>query len=270
MMRLFAAPLARQHWLGLLAGSLLLMVIQPFTVWAASLADTVEKIKPSIVAIGTVQPTRRPPAKFQATGFVVGQGRQIITNSHALPAFLDSQNKEMLAVFIGHGKKVESRPAKKIATDLEHDLALLEIEGPPLPALRLGESRRPREGQAIAFTGFPIGVVLGLFPVTHQGIISAISPVAIPVPAAGNLDATTIRRLQNEPYEVLQLDAIAYPGNSGSPLYEPDTGRVIGVINKVFVQDSKESILEKPSGITYAIPVRYVQALLKRAESSKN
>jgi S1-C subfamily serine protease len=250
----------------MLAGSLLLIVGLPLTVWAASLADTVEKIKPSIVAVGTVQPTRRPPAKFQATGFVVGHGRHIITNAHALPDFLDSRNKETLAIFIGQGTKVESRPAKKIATDVEHDLALLEIEGAPLPALRLGESRRPREGQAIAFTGFPIGVVLGLFPVTHQGIISAISPVAIPVPSAGNLDATTIRRLKNEPYEVLQLDATAYPGNSGSPLYEPDTGRVIGVINKVFVQESKESILEKPSGITYAIPVHYVNMLLKRAK----
>lgn len=269
-MRRFVARRCQRRPLALLAGSLLLMIGPPFTAWAANLADTVEKIKASVVAVGTVQPARRPPAKFQASGFVVGRGRQVITNAHVLPAFLDSQNNEALAVFIGQGTQVESRRAKKIAIDSEHDLALLEIEGQPLPALRLGGSQRPREGQAIAFTGFPIGVVLGLFPVTHQGIISAISPVAIPVPAAGNLDAATIRRLKNEPYEVLQLDATAYPGNSGSPLYEPDTGQVIGVINKVFVQESKESILEKPSGITYAVPVRYVQALLKRAESSKN
>jgi len=259
-----------RHLLVLLTGGWLLLWTGLSSVaWAVGLADTVEKIKPGIVAVGTVQPARRPPAKFEATGFVVGHGRYIITNAHALPAFLDPQNKETLAVFIGQGTRVESHPAKKIALDTEHDLALLEIEGTPLPALRLGESRRPREGQAIAFTGFPIGVVLGLFPVTHQGIISAISPVAIPVPAAGNLDATTIRRLKNQPFEVLQLDATAYPGNSGSPLYEPDTGRVIGVINKVFVKESKESILEKPSGITYAIPVRYVQALLNRVKSSQ-
>jgi hypothetical protein len=37
----------------------------------------------------------------------------------------------------------------------------------------------------------------------------------------------------------------------------------------VFVQESKESILEKPSGITYAIPVHHVQALLNRAKSSQ-
>lgn len=252
--------LSRRRLLGLLIGSLWWFPVQ-----SAELADTVDKVKASIVAVGTVQPARRPPAKFQATGFVVGQGRQVITNAHALPDFLDTPNKETQAVFIGQGQQVVSRPAKKVAIDLVHDLALLEFDGAPLPALRLGESRRPREGQAIAFTGFPLGVVLGLFPVTHTGIISAISPVAIPVPAAGQLDATTLRRLKNEPYEVLQLDATAYPGNSGSPLYEPDTGRVIGVINKVFVQESKETILEKPSGITYAIPVRYVQALLERA-----
>lgn len=249
----------------LMAGSLWFCPVE-----AAELADTVDKIKASIVAIGTVQPTRRPPAKFQATGFAVDEGRQIITNAHALPDFLDTSNKETLAVFIGQGEQVEARPAKKIALDVEHDLALLEIEGGSLPVLRLGASRPVREGHEIAFTGFPLGVILGLFPVTHTGIISAISPVAIPAPAAGNLGTTTIRRLKDEPYEVLQLDATAYPGSSGSPLYEPSTGRVIGVINKVFVQQSKESLLEKPSGITYAIPVRHVQALLERKTLPKN
>jgi S1-C subfamily serine protease len=251
--------LSRRCLLGVLISSLWWFPVQ-----AAELADTVDKVKASIVAFGTVQPTQRPTT-IQATGFVVGQGRHVITSAHVLPDFLDTSNKESLAVFIGQGKRVESRPAKKIAVDLVHDLVLLEINGAPLPALRLGESQRVREGQAIAFTGFPLGIVLGLFPVTHTGIISAISPVAIPAPAAGQLDATTIRRLKEEPYEVLQLDATAYPGSSGSPLYEPDTGRVIGVINSVFVKESKESILEKPSGITYAIPVRYVQALLERA-----
>ncbi len=249
----------------LLVGSLALTTMPMLLAQAADLADTVEKIKVSIVAIGTVQPARRPPAKFQATGFVVGQGHHVITNAHALPDFLDTQNKETLAVFIGQGKQVESRLATKVATDPDHDLALLKIEGAPLPPMQLSHSQRPREGQDIAFTGFPLGVILGLFPVTHTGIISAISPVAIPVPAARQLDATTLKRLKNEPYEVLQLDATAYPGNSGSPLYEPRTGQVIGVLNKVFVQESKETLLEKPSGITYAIPVHYVQVLLKQA-----
>ncbi len=37
-----------------------------------------------------------------------------------------------------------------------------------------------REGQVVAFIGFPIGGVLGLSPVTHRGIISAVTPIALP------------------------------------------------------------------------------------------
>jgi S1-C subfamily serine protease len=66
------------------------------------------------------------------------------------------------------------------------------------------------------------------------------------------------------PYVVYQLDMVAYPGNSGSPVYDVDTGKVIGVVNSVFVKGTKESVLEKPSGISYAIPVKYVHDLLKK------
>ena len=62
---------------------------------------------------------------------------------------------------------------------------------------------------------------------------------------------------------MFQLDATAYPGNSGSPVYDPDTGEVIGVVNMVFVKSTKEAALTQPSGITYAIPSRYLVELLK-------
>lgn len=250
-------------WLRAWFGLAVILLIGP--VGAADLPDVVGKIKTSVVGIGTVQPTRQPAAQFLATGFVVGQGRHVITNAHGLPDLLDPQGKETLAIFIGRGKQIEPRAATRIAVDPVHDLALLKVEGAPLPPVSLGGT--VREGQEVAFTGFPLGVVLGLFPVTHTGIISAIAPVAIPAAGAARLDSTTLQRLRQEPYDVLQLDATAYPGNSGSPLYEPRTGRVIGVVNKVFVQQSKEAALDKPSGITYAIPIRYVRELLERSEA---
>jgi len=40
---------------------------------------------------------------------------------------------------------------------------------------------------------------------------------------------------------------------------------VIGVINSVFVKESKETILQQPSGITYAIPIGYAEDLFKKA-----
>jgi serine protease Do len=80
---------------------------------------------------------------------------------------------------------------------------------------------------------------------------------------AQQISIKMLKMLRN-PYLVYQLDATAYPGNSGSALYDVDSGEVIGIINKVFVQESKEAVITNPSGITYAIPVKYLLALLKK------
>ena len=231
---------------------------------AADLPDTVVKIKPSILGVGTFQTTRVPPIKLLGTGFVVGDGRHAITNLHVIPKIIDTTDKEVLAVFAGTGRNPSVRIAERVLEDAEHDLVLLKFSDSPLPALALGDSSKVREGQLYAFTGFPIGAILGLYPVTHRGIISSITPQVIPLDNSQQLTAGLIERLQ-DPYMVFQLDATAYPGNSGSPLYDPATGVVIGIVNKVFVQETKESVLQKPSGISYAIPIRYARALLDKA-----
>ena len=41
-------------------------------------------------------------------------------------------------------------------------------------------------------------------------------------------------------------------------------GEVIGIINMVFVKENKESILSKPSGISFAIPVRFLRELMQK------
>jgi S1-C subfamily serine protease len=227
-----------------------------------SLADTIAKIKPGIVAVGTYMPKRNPRAVFLATGFVVGDGSLIVTNAHVIPDKLDNEHFEQIAVFYHKDNNDKVIIAKEVALDKEHDLAVLKIAGEVLSPLKLGQVRSVREGQLYAFTGFPIGMVLGLYPVSHRGIVSAITPNVIPMLRSEQINVKLLRRLQ-DPYYVFQLDATAYPGNSGSPLYNPDTGEVIGVINKVFVQESKENVLSKPSGISYAIPVNHVENLLK-------
>ena len=104
--------------------------------------------------------------------------------------------------------------------------------------------------------------MLGLTPVTHRGLISAITPIGIPQGKARDLNPALVRRLANDVFRVYQLDATAYPGNSGSPMFDPRTGEVIGVLNMVFVKSTKENVLSDPSGISYAIPVEYVNRLL--------
>jgi serine protease Do len=238
----------------------------------AALADTIERVRPSIVGVGAVHPPRQPntkgpPFRFVGTGFVVGDGSLVVTNAHVLDIELDSDARETLAVFSGRGSTATVHPAQLVETDSVHDLALLRI-GQRLPALSLAGSEQVREGQRIAFTGFPIGVVLGLYPVTHEGIVAAITPAVIPAPSARSLSAVQIQRMR-QPFDVYQLDATAYPGNSGSPVFTATSGRVIGVLNSVFIKETKESLLERPSGISYAIPVEHVAALLRLAGNTR-
>lgn len=234
----------------------------------ADLVDTVSRIKPSVVAVGTFQRTRAPAFKFLGTGFAVGDGMMIATNAHVVPDALADDQMETLAVAVPGERQTTVRRVSKLAVDKNHDLAVLRLEGgPPLPSLSIDESSDSvREGQSIALTGFPIGSVLGLSPVTHRGIVAAITPIGIPQLRAQHLNQALIRRLSNDPFRIYQLDATTYPGNSGSPVFDSETGRLIGVINMVFVKSTKENILSDPSGISYAIPVEYLKALLKGLE----
>lgn len=229
---------------------------------SAELADTLEKVKPSIVGIGVYTPTGRPKNILNGSGFVIGDGRYVVTNHHVVPKELNVKLLQEMAVFVGSGKTAKVRKASLIASSERHDLAILEIKGPKLPPLKLAMPSYIREGSSIAFTGFPIGAVLGLYPVTHRGIVSAITPTITPVSDVKQLSIKMLKKLR-DPFMVYQLDATAYPGNSGSAMYDTKTGEVVGIINKVFIQESKEAVISKPSGITYAIPVKYLYQLLK-------
>jgi S1-C subfamily serine protease len=244
---------------GLLLAALLLAPAR-----AQQLADTIAAIKPSVVGVGTFERTRSPSTVFVGTGFVVGDGLSVVTNAHVVPDNLDGARVEQLGVVIGDGTSVRFRPAVLVARDTEHDLAHLRLSGMPLPALQLGESDGAREGQELAFTGFPLGMVLGLHHVTHRAMLSAITPVVLPSLSSRRLDARAIVQLQRASFDIFQLDGTAYPGNSGSPVYDPRNGTVLGVVNMVFVKGLKESAISNPSGITYAVPARYVRQLLQQ------
>ncbi len=248
-------------------GGAVAAVAVPWPVFAG-LIDTVPRVKPSIVAVGTFQRTRNPAFKFLGTGFAVGNGRLIATNAHVLPKVLDEERFESLAVALPGAQEgtMSVRQARLAVRQDERDLAVLRMEGAALPALSLADGMDVREGQSIAFMGFPIGNVLGFSPVTHRGIIAAITPIGIPQDRARDLNPALIRRLGTDPFRVYQLDATAYPGNSGSPVFDPETGRVLGVINMVFVKSTKESALSDPSGISYAVPVQYLRSLIAGLE----
>ncbi len=228
--------------------------------------DIVQGMKASIVGIGTVQPLRRPPLDLKGTGFVVHDGRHVVTNFHVLPSVMDTDNKERLVVIVGHARNFTDRDAEIVAMDPDHDLALLRISGDPLPPVKLGSGALLRDGTRIAITGYPIGSVFGVYPVTHVGHVAAITPIRIPQASSRLLDARMILR---NPFDVYQLDITAFPGNSGSPMYDAATGRVEAVLNSTFIKETKERALSEPTGISFAIPVVYVHEILRKAGLTK-
>ena len=232
----------------------------------ADVADTLLTIKPGVVGVGTFNPTGGPRANLLGTGFAVLDGRYIVSCAHIFTQQLNSEKKETYAVFLSQDRQLSVRAAEVVATDKARDLIVLKIAGDPIPALKLGNSDLAREGWQLYFTGFPIGPILGLNPSTHRAGLAAIIPIFSPMQHASQLNARTVIQAKNA-FDVFELDAIAYPGNSGSPVWHPDTGEVLGVVNSVYVRGAKEAALSAPSGITYAIPIKHVHPLLERARS---
>lgn len=234
----------------------------------ADLPAAIERVKPAVVIVGSYKASNSPRFRLRGTGFVVDSGNLAVTNAHVLPdPSEDFSDSSMVVQVRVAPNDLQVRPAQVVAVDREHDLALLRFEGAAAPALRLADSGAVREGQSIAFMGFPIGGALGFSPVTHRGLISSITAAALPTPTAQQLNAKAIRGLRAGTFNIFQLDATAYPGNSGGPLFDPETGDVLGVVNMVFIKGTKESALTHPSGISYAIPSQYIMQLLQRDRS---
>ena len=223
--------------------------------------DVVESVTESTVAIALDAPYKHASPRVLGTGFIVDDGSYAITNYHVVSEQLDPKYVENYVVLSGEGTVVKKIKAEIIKIDLKHDLALLKLDSILTP-VALSSKNMLRPGTDIAFTGFPIGAILGIYPATHRGYVSAITPDAIPAMNSQQLNLKMMERLDSVSL-IYQLDATAYPGNSGSPMYEPRTGEVIGVINKVLVKDTKESALSSPTGISYAIPVKFVIKLLE-------
>ena len=237
----------------------------------ADLPATIAKLKPSILIVGTYKETNSPRFNSRGTGFVVAAsglatGNLAITNAHVLPDVNPAEaDPAQLVLQVRSGQnELSARRVTVLEVDKAHDLALLKFDGPGVPAMAMRGAEPVREGQNVAFLGFPIGGALGFSPVTHRGIISSVTSVGIAPGSSRQLNAAAVRALRDGNFEVYQLDATAYPGNSGGPLFDPESGELLGVINSMFVKASRESALTSPSGITYAIPAQFVRELIQR------
>jgi serine protease Do len=133
---------------------------------------------------------------------------------------------------------------------------LKNFSNEPLKSLRLGDSSKVREGDEVGICGFPSGLRLPrgpelhqLTPIAQKGIVEAILPWS----GAPNPHA-------------FQLDIAVNPGSSGSPVFNIETGDVIGIVFAMRVRPepvrlpqsdgSAEEIaaIALPAGLGYAVP----------------
>lgn len=226
------------------------------------LPQLIKQIQPSIVGIALHTPIESRTPQLLGTGFVVGKGddKLIVTNYHVIARVLREDVVQNYVTLVGKGQNPRVGKLTVLGIDPVHDLAILTTNIPLPDGLELGSNTLIDEGRDVFFMGFPIGAVLGLFPSTHQGIIAAVAPDINPARNSDELTTQMLQRLKT-PFLIYQLDATAFPGNSGSPVFDRESGALVAVLNKVFVSAGKESALTNPSGISYAIPIRHLRKL---------
>jgi S1-C subfamily serine protease len=224
--------------------------------------ELIERAKPSVVLVGSYGLLDSPRFGFRGTGFVVGDGRHVITNVHVLPPSDPARVDRTVA--IQHWTQEAGwrvREARVSRVDNMRDLALLTVDGPPLPQVRLA-AEDAREGRDVLLIGFPLGGTLGFSHVSHRGMVAARTAIAQQAMTSQNLQPRALQQLRQGAFDVLQLDATAYPGNSGGPVFDLESGEVVGVVSMVLVKGTREAALSAPSGISYAVMARDVAALL--------
>lgn len=237
------------------------------------LAEQTAKASPAVVGIMRFDNNSAVPAQLVGTGFVIYNGRHVITNAHVLrPADKKKTAKAAFFALVHQqgkaavGVKARTQRLRLQLVDIAeaYDLALLTFQDktvtrPALPII--GTPELAPAGRAVFSIGFPIGGVLGPFPAVSAGIISAVTPSLSPQLRASQLDAAFLRQPR---FPLYQLDMTAYPGQSGSPLISALSGEVIGVVNATKVKDNKERAITDPSGISFAITAQELRTFLLR------
>lgn len=204
-----------------------------------AIISVVEKVSPSVVAIGAMQRVFNPFDPFSlprsqnstvGTGFVVSDKGIIVTNKHVV-----SDPNVRYTVVTRDGKKFE---IKKIYRDPVLDLAVVQVEGEKMQALELGDSSKLKVGQTV----IAIGNALGRFTNTvTTGVVSGLGRRVV----AGDPFSGSAESLD----DLIQTDAAINPGNSGGPLLN-SAGQVIGV---------NVATTEGAQNIGFAIPIDAVK-----------
>lgn len=216
----------------------------PLDLGLPSLADLYAAASPGVVTIwvysnaGGAQDTNVPLA--QGSGFVLDAEGHIVTNQHVV------EGASAIEVDFTSGQKAW---AEVLGTDLDSDIALLQVDLPPgeLTPLPLGDSDTVRVGDLVVAIGNPFGLTGSM----TLGVVSAIGRT---------LDSQRVTPDGDGFYsagDILQTDAALNPGNSGGPLLNLQ-GEVIGVNRAIRTEAFTVAGEAANSGVGFAIPINII------------
>lgn len=227
------------------------------------LSRKINRTRASIIAIGF--PSAPQKITIVGSGFCVGDNGKILTTAHLFKKIKSEFRNKLLGMAMTSQEKDTEQyrwsPLKLLKKHDEDDLAVLELKNHSntlLRPLELGDSEKVRTGEEAYFIGFPYAAQLindgfGITLIVNRGMVSNIKRVS------PKTDPSHKRNF-------FIIDAISNPGNSGSPLIQTKSNRVVGVMSMSFSKKSKtkpELDIREPMHICAAKPINLAKELLE-------
>ncbi|MCM4079704.1 S1C family serine protease [Paractinoplanes hotanensis] len=205
------------------------------------LAAVVKQVQPSVVTV--LVDTAR--SSSLGSGVVLAADGLILTNNHVI------EGGGTVSVRLSSGQTV---PARVVATDTTHDLALVQATGlSGLTPVTFGTD----DSVAVGDTVLAFGAPLGLENTVTSGIVSALDR------SIDTASESATGGGSEQLGGLLQTDAAINQGNSGGALVDL-SGHVVGINVAIATASQSDS---GSIGVGFAIPADTVVAAVKRMES---
>lgn len=176
-------------------------------------------------------PNLRVRDRELGSGVVIDRDGHVVTNYHVI------EGADEIGVQLADGRVAIP---ELVGTDPDTELALLRIDLPNLPEIRLGRSDTLEVGEVV----LAIGNSLGFTQTVTMGIVSATG--------RGQLGVTAFE-------DFIQTDAAINVGNSGGALVNA-RGELVG-INTAVVSRAPQVM---PEGLGFAIPINLVRGVMQQ------
>lgn len=226
-----------------------------------NLVKNIREIKNSIVAIGIKMQENQ--INIIGSGFCVIDNSHILTAAHLFQNLTDEQVKKNIGCMVANidNDKLVSyvwKDLELISKEVENDASLLRLKdasGTLLKAVDIDFSESPSEGLDVYYIGFPYAANLlrdgfGVTLIVNRGIISSVKRKAV----------------SPHPLDWYIVDAISNPGNSGCPLFDSSTNKVVGIMSISFrIQSQVNPALDirEPMHIAGAKPISLIKTMLE-------